>query len=1303
MIPHAPRTPRGWKTLAATAACAATVSLLAGPAGPAAARTPTLHAQAQAQAQAQATAPSTTARNAAAGAVTHTVTLITGDVVRVMSTGDGKQAVDVVRPHGAPGGVRTETVGKRLYVYPDEAVPYLAAGKLDRRLFDVTSLIEQGYDDEHSAGLPLIVSYGAAATSTRSAPSERAVPKGTTKVRALPSINAIAVKAVKKQARQTWKTVVPAGDRAGAAAPSPFPASAQASASAGAPALLGGISKIWLDGRVHADLAQSTAQIGAPAAWAAGLDGKGVKVAVLDTGVDLNHPDMDDQVAESVSFVPGETVADAHGHGTHTASTVGGSGDASDGTERGVAPGAELLVGKVLSDEGYGDDSWVIAGMEWAVAQGAKVVSMSLGSSTPSDGTDPMSQAVNRLSAQSDALFVVAAGNAGMEGVMGAPGTADAALTVAAVDADDALASFSTMGPRYGDYALKPDIAAPGVDISAAKTGGTADSGYYQAMSGTSMATPHVAGAAAILAQAHPDWTAQQLKDTLMSTAKPLERYTAYQVGAGRTDVRSSLGATVTATGSAYFGFDAYPHSSTEPVDRTVTYRNSGSTPVTLHLALTAEVAGGPYDVDPGADAGTPAPAGMFTLSADSVTVPAHGTATVTATARPDLGADGRRYLGRITASDADGTARTRTRFGLYKEEERHDLRVTLKDRSGEPVAGYLQLQKFGEADPYLFPVDASGRADLRLRTGTYSALTFVDVAGSHGPDSTGLALLGDPEIRLDRDQELVLDARKAREATATVPHRTEDRLMYLNWYRSDGADSTIAIQYVLPPTHDSMFVLPTEKVTTGSFEYESRWRKAYPMLTLTAAGRPVAFLAQAGTSFYDGRRTLAAVHAGAGAPADYQGLNAKGRAVLVTRSDAVTGRLRARAAKDAGAALLIVVNDGEGKLQEWVGTDEGGPAGIPVVSVTARTGAPLIADAKRGRLRLAAEGVPNSPYVYDLTDPHPDRVPSDLSYRPRPRDLATVQMRFHGDRTWASGEFRWDYRPYRSYSLGFLQPVDMPGIRTDYVSAQPGTTWAEDSLTGPSMELESRSGIETYKAGTKATRNWFAPVAHPRNGSGFWWSERQQGFLSVNIQPWTDNGLDHGGYMQDGTNTLKFKVYQDGELIRTSEWASATLWPVPTVPSTYTLDLDASRDPGAHRLTPRTHSVWKVRSEPVTDPLRIDRMALMQLDYDVRTDLAGDAPGGRQRIGLKASHLPGAAGAGRIAGGTLSVSYDDGATWHRVSLDKAASGGWTAEFTAPSRGFVSLKAAAWDTAGNSISQEVTRAYGLKSSGHGHD
>ncbi|MEY9964227.1 subtilisin family serine protease [Streptacidiphilus sp. MAP12-16] len=1256
--------------MAVTATGAATFALLIGPGGPAVAAGP------------HAALPQATSRSTA-----HTVTLITGDIVRVVDLGSARQAVDVQRPHGAKGGVRTETVGKDLYVLPDEVMPYLAAGEVDRRLFDVTTLISQGYDDQHSDGIPVIVGYSSASAAIRSA--QTALP-GTARIRALPSIHGAALKATKRQARQAWTSLT--GNR-------PVPSTAQNTVR---PSLGYGVAKVWLDARVHADLAQSTAQIGAPAAWAAGYDGKGVKVAVLDTGVDQNHPDLAGRVSQAVSFVPGETADDGNGHGTHTTSTVGGSGAASGGLEKGVAPGADLLMGKVLSNSGSGDDSWVIAGMEWAVAQHARVISMSLSGSDPSDGTDPMSQAVDNLSAQSGALFVVAAGNTGAEAMMSSPSAADAALTVAAVDSSDQLAPFSSMGPRFGDYALKPDIAAPGVDILAAKAGGTAATGYYQTMSGTSMATPHVAGAAAILAQEHPGWTGQQLKDELMSTSKQLSADTAYQVGAGRVDISSSINATVAGTGSAYFGFDAWPHDHEAPVQQTLTYSNSGSAAVTLKLSETAEVAGGPYDVDPTAGAGAPAPAGMFTLSSDSVTVPAHGKATVTATGRPAMGENGRRYLGQVVATDAANQAQVRTQIGLYKEDQRYTLHIALKDRSGAPVAGSVELQQFGIPDPSFITVGATGLADVRLPAGEYSAVSYLPVAGSHGPDSVGLAVLGSPEIIMDKDQSLNLDAARANEATAQVPRETEDRMLYADWYRSDGANSTIAEQYLLPPGYDSLFVLPTKKVTTGSFEYETRWRKAYPLLTLTDHGKPVTVLGQSGSALYDGTDHLGAVYAGAGAPADYAGRDVKGRAVIVTRSDALTGTQRAQAAADAGAKLLVVVNDGPGKLYEWVGTDAGGASAVPVVSVTALTGAPLVAEAKRGGSRLGVEGVPNSPYVYDLVDPHPGKIPTDLTYRPRPKDLATVQMNFYGDTAYAGGEFRWDYRPYRTYSYGFPLQISMPGTRTDYVSAQPGTTWAESAVTGPAMALESVSGYVTYRPGTKVTDNWFAPVAHPRNGGGFWSSDRQQSFLEINVPPWTDSGSDHGGVMQDGSDTLLMKVYQDGTLVSTSAWPSATLYPLPTVTSTYTLDLQANRDPALYRLSPSTHTVWKVLSAPVTDPMAIDRMALMQLDYQVATDLAGNRKGGRQTIGLSAGHLPGAVGAGMIAGGTLAVSYDDGATWHPVTLEKTATGRWTAEFNAPSNGFVSLKATSWDTAGNSISQEVTRAYGLKSgSGRG--
>ncbi|WP_240760196.1 S8 family serine peptidase, partial [Phytoactinopolyspora endophytica] len=163
---------------------------------------------------------------------------------------------------------------------------------------------------------------------------------------------------------------------------------------------------------------------------------------------------------------------DRAGHGTHVASIVAGRGTASDGRYTGVAPDADLLVGKVLDDYGDGQESWIIAGMEWAVAEGADVVNLSLGGCA-TDGSDPMAEAINTLTEQSGALFVVASGNhpspmgCASPETVSSPASADSALAVGSVNKGDELNDFSNVGPRLGDGALKPDLTAPGAAILA--------------------------------------------------------------------------------------------------------------------------------------------------------------------------------------------------------------------------------------------------------------------------------------------------------------------------------------------------------------------------------------------------------------------------------------------------------------------------------------------------------------------------------------------------------------------------------------------------------------------------------------------------------------------------------------------------------------------------------------------------------------------------------------------------------------------------------------------------------------------
>lgn len=312
-----------------------------------------------------------------------------------------------------------------------------------------------------------------------------------------------------------------------------------------------GIRKIEEDREFEEFVEESVKQIGVAPLWDEGYTGKGIKVAVIDTGVDETHRDLEGKIIETKDFT-GEGFRDATGHGTHVATTILGTGAALDGRLRGVAFDAKLYAGKVLylkEGRGRGKGSWIIQAIDWAVKEDVDVINLSLGSKKPKHGKDALSLAVNKA-VDEGVVVCVAAGNSGRNGnsTIGAPGAAAKAITVGAVDPENKIAVFSSQGPVEAE-GLKPDIVAPGVDIVAGLAAGFSYRGpshtdkpdlaeelkeSYTYKSGTSMATPICAGVCALMLEAYykkyenhrakrkEEKLSTKVKDALLSTARNL-------------------------------------------------------------------------------------------------------------------------------------------------------------------------------------------------------------------------------------------------------------------------------------------------------------------------------------------------------------------------------------------------------------------------------------------------------------------------------------------------------------------------------------------------------------------------------------------------------------------------------------------------------------------------------------------------------------------------------------------------------------------------------------------------------------
>lgn len=300
------------------------------------------------------------------------------------------------------------------------------------------------------------------------------------------------------------------------------------------------IKKIYYDRKVQALLDQATPSIRSDQLQQTGLTGKGVTIAIIDTGVHP-HPDLGERIIGFKDYV-NERIEpyDDNGHGTHCAGDAAGDGSLSGGKYKGPAPEANIVGVKVLNKKGAGSLSTVIAGIEWCIQNKAqydiKVLSLSLGSdATQSAENDPVVTAVNKAWDQG-MVVCAAAGNSGSaQRTIASPGISPKIITVGAANdfnntdrSDDTVADFSSRGPTI-DGIMKPDLVTPGVNIISLRSPGSfldktnagarVETDYFS-LSGTSMATPICAGVVAQLLQIEPDLPPTYVKSRLLDACE---------------------------------------------------------------------------------------------------------------------------------------------------------------------------------------------------------------------------------------------------------------------------------------------------------------------------------------------------------------------------------------------------------------------------------------------------------------------------------------------------------------------------------------------------------------------------------------------------------------------------------------------------------------------------------------------------------------------------------------------------------------------------------------------------------------
>ncbi|MCG9696906.1 S8 family serine peptidase [Shewanella sp. Isolate11] len=1009
-------------------------------------------------------------------------TLITGDKVSAVVKTDGSLAG--IRMVGKDGQDVMTSIFKRgndTYVIPESAQQFIDNKVIDKELFNISKLYQSGYDDASTDKLPVIVEYPDGALEGSATPAELA---GMSLTGEIEIIDSAAFGISKDQAAEVFSALT--SDVR--------------------------IEGVWLDAMVFGHkqnvaetLVPTVPFTGALGSNAINYSGAGVRVAVLDTGYDIEHADLMGRVVASADFsYSSNGVDDLNGHGTHTASTIAGTGKESGGKWAGMAPGAELLVGKVLSNSGGGSTYGILNGMIWAANNGADIVNMSLGgSATSCEG--PMVDMVEALREQT--LFVISAGNSFTRQTVGSPGCAPSALTVAALDRDNQTASFSSRGPSPDGHSAKPDIGSQGVNVVAAASGGNGATAY-RALSGTSMSAPHVAGGAALVLEARPELTPMQLKKVLTSSVVENDAHVLEQ-GAGPMDVNRAMVQKVIAQPN--IELDSFPYAGNTDVTNTfVTFENLSDEDVTYDLSLELM----------GEDGITRMPATIAGLGVKSITVPANGTAEVPVWIDPTVGLRSGAYgaiTGRIEGrSKGQADEQITVPVSFWIQPPQVSLSLSATDLRGMPATSPSKIYLINEEDDYGRYVSMnSGQAEVKVDEGNYTIVAHImtydnDVRTSGLVESaTQMAYLNK---KISSNESIHFDAQIAPklEFKTDKPIETQGFSFGFTYALDDNKLAKLAAIELAPDYVDNLYLW--SQGHDDRFRAFASTHATAPETVMTMQnGVELDLVAQGLAIGFDGEGSAEVVPVGdASYSTDWSQFDLAGKIALVQNPFYIVNYMVNNAIKQGAIGVLYYRPGAHGRYK----TSLTGIPRLPVMGLSSEQGEVLFEQINQGNNIVSWKGtsVEKTPYTYDLHHITDGSI-NGGQVRVHDKELHQFTSSYYSQnnderptfkdvmaQTNSTGEF---------YSTGSPHMLLAPLVREEYYTATPKNTWTNIVMPHPDISTNGAyfDGPRFMTSGAESANSWFkGPRGASLSTSGRPIAYRDTNVLSMTLPVYGDS-----------------------------------------------------------------------------------------------------------------------------------------------------------------------------------------------------